>query len=123
MAEAFINHDLKGIWRAYSAGISPTKVNRRAVQVMAEIGIDISAYRSKSVEEFLGRADLDLVVTVCDNAKETCPIFPGNVKKVHMGFEDPAPFTDLPDSEALPKFRQVRDSIRAELIPFLRNLG
>jgi arsenate reductase (thioredoxin) len=123
MAEALINHDLKGSWRAYSAGTKPSFVNRRAIEVMAEIGIDISASRSKSVEEFIGRDDLDLVITVCDSAKETCPVFPGAVKRMHIGFEDPAQFTDLPDSIALPKFRQIRDEIRGKLIPMLRNLN
>jgi arsenate reductase len=87
---------------------------------MAEIGIDISASRSKSVDEFINRDDLDLVITVCDNAKETCPIFPANVRKIHVGFEDPAPFTNLPDETALPKFRQIRDEVRAKLIPILK---
>jgi len=122
MAEALINHDLKGSWRAYSAGTNPRWVNRLAIAVMAEIGIDISGYRSKSIDEFIGRADLDLIITVCDNAKETCPVFPGTAKRMHVGFEDPAPYTDLPDSVALPKFREIRDEIRAKLIPILRDI-
>lgn len=122
MAEALINHDLKGIWQAYSAGTKPSQVNRRAIEVMAEIGIDISGYRSKSVDEFIGRDDLDLVITVCDSAKETCPVFPGAVKRMHVGFEDPAPFTEMPDSVALPKFRKIRDEIRAKLIPILKEM-
>jgi arsenate reductase (thioredoxin) len=122
MAEALINHGLKDSWQAYSAGTKPGFVNRRAIEVMAEIGIDISGSRSKSVAEFIARDDLDLVITVCDSAKETCPNFPSNVKKMHVGFEDPAPFTDLPNSVALPKFRHIRDEIKAKLIPMLRNL-
>lgn len=121
IAEALINHDLKGIWQAYSAGTNPSQVNRRAIAVMAEIGIDISGYRSKSVDEYLNRADLDLIITVCDIARETCPVFPGTAKRIHVGFEDPAPYTNSPDSVALPKFREVRDKIRATLIPILRN--
>jgi arsenate reductase len=122
MAEALINQDLKDSWQAFSAGTKPSQVNRRAIEVMAEIGIDISTSRSKSVDEFITRDDLDLVVTVCDNAKETCPIFPANVRKIHVGFEDPAAYTNLPDSIALPKFRQIRDEIREKLILLLKNL-
>ena len=119
MAEALVNHSLNNKWCAYSAGVKPTKVNERARQVMAEIGIDISAAGSKSVEEFLNRDDLDLIITVCDNARETCPVFPRPIKQVHIGFEDPAPYTDLPDSKALPKFREIRDKLKAELLPWL----
>jgi len=122
MAEAFINHELGGLWLAYSAGTKPSRVNPRAIQVMKEIGIDISGSRSKSVEEFLGHDDLDLVVTVCDNARETCPTFNRPVKKLHLGFEDPAPFTDSADDIALPIFRQVRDQIRQKLLPLLADM-
>ncbi len=122
MAEAFINHFLGEKWQAYSAGVEPSKVNPRAIEVMGEAGIDISKLESKSVELFLDRDDLDLVVTVCDHAKETCPVFTGNVTQVHLGFEDPAPFTDEPDSIALPKFREVRDTIKQELLEYLEKL-
>ena len=121
MAEALINHDLSDQWQAFSAGVEPSKLNLRAEQVMAELGISLEGYSSKGVEEFLQREDLDLVVTVCDHARETCPVFPHPVEQVHVGFEDPAPFTDEPDTVALPKFREVRDNIRQELIEFLRH--
>lgn len=121
MAEALINHDLAGEWEAYSAGVESSKLNPRAVEVMSELGISLDGYESKGVEEFLHRDDLDLVVTVCDHARETCPIFPHQVEQVHVGFEDPAPFTDEPDSIALPKFREVRDNIRQELIDYLQS--
>ncbi|MCB2199267.1 arsenate reductase ArsC [bacterium] len=121
MAEALINHDLADFWQAFSAGVEPSKLNPRAVQVMAELGISLDGYESKGVEEFLQRDDLDLVVTVCDHARETCPVFPHPVEQVHVGFEDPAPFTDEPDSIALPKFREVRDKIKVELIEFLQS--
>ncbi|MFC2170377.1 arsenate reductase ArsC [Calditrichota bacterium] len=122
MAEALINHHLHEKWTAYSAGVEPSKVNPRAIEVMKEIGIDISNSRSKSVDEFLSRDDLDLVITVCDHARETCPIFPSNVKTIHQGFEDPATFTNEPDEIALPKFREIRDLIKKELVPFLDNI-
>ena len=119
MAEGLVNHFLRHKWRAFSAGIKPSKVNPRAVQVMAELGIDISQNRSKSVDEFLRREDIDLVFTVCDSAKESCPIFFNPVKQVHISFEDPAPYTEEADEIALPKFREIRDKIREELLDFL----
>ena len=121
MAEAIINHEMGDRWQAFSAGVSPSEVNPRAIRVMAEIGIDISAGYSKSVDEFIKRDDLDLVVTVCDNARENCPVFPGSTKQIHLGFEDPAEYTDLPDEDALPKFRQVRDDILSRLPSLLKD--
>lgn len=122
MAEGIINHVLKGNWEAFSAGVSPSKVNPRAIQVMQEIEIDISQCRSKSVVEFLQRDDLDLVITVCDHAKESCPVFLKPVKSVHIGFDDPADFNDQPDEIALPIFRRVRDEIRLQIIDFLKKM-
>lgn len=122
MAEALINQYRKGLWEASSAGISPSQVNPRAIQVMLEIGIDIRNYRSKSVKEFLDRDDLDLVITVCDNAKETCPVFLKPVKTVHFSFEDPAEYNDQPDEIALPVFRRIRDEIKKILINYLKDL-
>jgi arsenate reductase len=121
MAEALINHYLKDNWQAYSAGVSPSKVNPRAITVMKEIGIDINSYRSKSVSEFLQREDIDLVVTVCDNAKETCPVFLKPVKTIHIGFEDPADYNNEPDEIALPIFRKVRNQIKIKLFEILKN--
>ena len=121
MAEGLINNYLSDKWTAYSAGVQPTKVNPFAIKVMLEIGIDISGHRSKAVDEFLHRDDLDLIFTVCDNAKESCPVFSRNVKNVHIGFEDPADFSDKPEKTALPKFREIRDDIRIRLLDFLEN--
>ena len=121
MAEALINSELGDEWEAYSAGVNPSRVNPRASQVMSELGIDISRQRSKSVNEFLQRDDLDLVITVCDHARGTCPIFPGTVERIHMGFPDPAPYTDESDEVALPEFRRVRDLIGEKLINFIKN--
>jgi len=123
MAEGLVNALLPGKWQAYSAGTRPSTVSRYAIQVMAEIGIDISRHRSKSVEEFLRRTDLDLVVTVCDNAWETCPVFLSPVEQVHFGFEDPALYNDEREETALPKFREIRDKIKETLIPFLEQRG
>ena len=120
MAEALVNHFLGDKWQAYSAGVAPSSVNPRAKRVMAEIGIDISSSYSKSVDEFVNRDDLDLVITVCDNAKETCPVFTNNVEQVHISFEDPAIYTELPDNVALPAFRKIRDMIKERLLGELR---
>jgi arsenate reductase len=121
MAEAFINNDLEKYWIAFSAGTNPSMINPWAIQVMSEIGIDISRQRSKSVNEFLNREDLDLVITVCDNARETCPVFPQNIKHLHIGFEDPALFNNNPPEIALPVFRKIRDEIRKKLNLILEN--
>jgi arsenate reductase len=117
MAEGLVNHDLAGEVKAVSAGVRPSRVNPRAVQVMAELGIDISRQRSKSVEE-LGEADFDLVITVCDRAQQECPIFPGETEVMHVGFPDPARATGT-DAEILAVFRQVRDEMREQLVPRL----
>ena len=113
MAEGLVNHDLAGQVRAFSAGVRPSQVNPRAVQVMAELGIDISHHRSKSVDDLNGE-QFDLVITVCDNAAEQCPIFPGETEVMHVGFPDPAKATGT-EEEILTVFRTVRDDLRARL--------
>ena len=118
MAEGLVNHDLAGQVQAFSAGVRPSRVNPRAVQVMAELGIDISRHRSKSVTELAGE-QFDLVITVCDQAQQQCPIFPGDTEVMHVGFPDPARATGT-DPEIMAAFRQVRDALQAELIPLLR---
>jgi len=121
MAEAIINQDYNDNWIAYSAGTNPSEPNPWAVQVMAEISIDISQQHSKSVDEFLNRDDIDLVITVCDDARETCPIFPVNTKLIHINIEDPAPFTDQPTEIALCMFRKTREQIREKLNLIIEN--
>ncbi len=121
MGEAWLRHDLGERVEAYSAGTRPSFVHPRAIQVMAEAGVDISAHASKSVENLRGIA-FDLVVTVCDSAREACPVLPGARRTVHHAFEDPAHAGDGDD--ALLHFRQVRDEIRAVLVPLVtRELG
>ena len=116
MAEGLLRHDAGDRFTVESAGTTPSKVRPEAIAVMKELGIDISGYRSKSVDEFAGEK-FDCVLTVCDNAKETCPIFPGHANRLHRNFEDPAA---AQGSEAvrLGVFRQVRDQIRAYLHGF-----
>lgn len=114
MSEGWARH-LKGARiDAYSAGIAPHGVDPRAVKVMAEGGVDISNHTSKHLDELL-HVSFDYVVTVCDNAAESCPIFPGSVTKVHRGFADPPSLarTARTEEEALEHYRRVRDEIHA----------
>ena len=115
MAEGLVNHDLVGQVKAYSAGIRPSRVNPMAIQVMTELGIDISHHRSKSVDDLAGQ-QFDLVITVCDQAQEQCPLFTGETEVIHVGFPDPARSSG---SERI--FRKVRDALREQLIPQLRD--
>ena len=118
MAEGLVNHDLGGQVKAFSAGIQPSRVNPRAIQVMGELGIDISHHRSKSVDDLAGE-QFDLVITVCDQAQQQCPMFPGNAEILHISFPDPAQATG-PEEEILTVFRRVRDDLRGQMIPLLR---
>ncbi|MHB0976299.1 MAG: arsenate reductase ArsC [Candidatus Aquicultorales bacterium] len=116
MAEGWARH-LKGdAIEAFSAGIEAHGLNPRAVRVMAEAGVDISEQRSKLVTEFAGM-DFDLVITLCDDARETCPVFPGRGRILHAGFDDPAK-TQGREEDILVSFRSVRDKIR-DFIPTL----
>ena len=116
MGEGWLRHDLGERIEVHSAGTRPSFVHPLAIRVMAEAGVDISSHRSKSVEEMRGLG-LDLVVTVCDAAREACPILPGAKKMLHETFEDPALAGDGED--AVPVFRRVRDEIRARLVPLV----
>ncbi len=119
MAEGWINSDLGTTWRAGSAGTRPgDRVHPVAVAVMAEAGVDISGGRPKSVETLL-EDTWDLVVTVCDSAKENCPVFPRPVEQIHVSFADPAEATGT-DEEIMTVFRTVRDDIRERLVPEVR---
>jgi arsenate reductase len=109
IAEGLLNSLYGSRYEAHSAGIAPTAINPFAVRAMAEIGIDISANRSKSIEEFRGE-NFDYVVTVCDDAREACPFFPGK-KVIHKSFQDPSQFRGT-DDEILAKVRKVRDEIK-----------
>lgn len=110
MAEAFLRYFFGDAYEALSAGIEPTGLHPLAIKVMAEIGIDIRCQKSKSIEEFLNR-EIDLVVTVCDLAREKCPYFPLGKRKIHISFPDPA-LEEASEEKKLEKFRQVRDQIR-----------
>ena len=117
MAEGFLKSFDSGLF-VVSAGTKPAaQVHPKAVQVMREVGIDLSSGVPRSIDEFL-RDSFDYVITVCDNAKESCPVFLGNVrKKLHIGFEDPADAIGS-DEEILSEFRRVRDEIHREFRAF-----
>jgi arsenate reductase len=118
MAEGLLRHEAAGRFEVYSAGTRPTDVRPEAIKVMDEIGIDISGQYPKFVDKFIGQ-NLDYVVTVCDSAKEACPVFPGKVERLHWSFEDPAK-AQGPEGERLTVFRKIRDQIRARVGEFLR---
>ncbi len=113
MAEGLLRHDAGDRFEVQSAGTRPSHVRPEAIAVMNELGIDISSHRSKSVDEFTG-GQFDYVLTVCDNAKESCPIFPGNTVTIHHNFEDPAALQGS-DEDRLALFRRVRDELREYL--------
>jgi arsenate reductase len=114
MAEGWARHLKGNVIEAYSAGIETHGLNPSAVKVMAEAGVDISGHRSKLLDS-LADVDFDFVVTVCDNANESCPIFPRRTKVVHVGFDDPPRLARelKTDDEKLNGYRRVRDEIKA----------
>lgn len=113
MGEAILNHELAGLVRAISAGTSPQpKVADGAIEALKQAGLPTDGLFPKTVEAAMDQ-DIDLVVSVCDNAKESCPIFPRPVKRIHIGFHDP-------HGEPLESFLAVRDDIRARLVPAVR---
>ena len=116
MAEGLLRNDAGDRFEVESAGTKPGHVRPEAIAAMREIGIDISSHRSKHVDEFQNQS-FDYVLTVCDNARETCPIYPGQTNRIHHSFEDPAAVQGS-EEERLALFRRVRDQIRAYLRTF-----
>ncbi len=117
MAEGLLRHDGGDRFRVFSAGTHPSFVRQEAIEAMRESGIDISNQRSKSVDEFIEQR-FDYVITVCDNAKENCPVFPAQTERLHWSFEDPAAVVgDF--AERMSAFRRVRDEIRSRLREFI----
>jgi arsenate reductase len=113
MAEGLLRHDGGDLFEVSSAGTHPGHVRPEAIAAMRELGIDITNHRSKSVDEFTDK-EFDYVITVCDNAREHCPVFPGAAQRIHWSFDDPA--AALGDEAArLAEFRRVRDEIRERL--------
>ena len=118
MAEGLLKHITQNEYDVYSAGTKPSIVRPEAIKVLAEIGVDISSNRSKSVAEFLTQ-EIDYVLTVCDNAKETCPYFPAKTKVIHHSFDDPPAIGETDEETTLKIFRQVRDEIKIYLSEFV----
>jgi arsenate reductase (thioredoxin) len=118
MAEGLLRHDAGDRFSVESAGTSPGQVRPEAIAVMKELGIDISGHRAKQVQEFEDQS-FDYVLTVCDNAKQSCPIFAGHSIRIHKSFADPAALLGT-DEERLLLFRRVRDEIREylKIFPF-----
>jgi arsenate reductase len=118
MAEGLLRHDAGEQFEVFSAGVNPTKVRPEAIAVMQELGIDLTTARSKHVNEFAGQ-NFEYVLTVCDHARELCPVFAGQTVTIHHSFVDPA-VCDGSESERLALFRRVRDQIREYLRSFPR---
>lgn len=117
MAEGWARHLKAGELRAVSAGVAPKGLDPRAVAVMAEAGVDISDHESQSIDDALRDlpgGTVDWVVTVCDSARESCPVFPGEARKLHRSFDDPPHLAAgaASEDEALGHYRRVRDEIR-----------
>jgi arsenate reductase len=121
MAEGLLRHDAGDQFEVESASTKPSTVRPEAISAMRDLGIDISRHRSKHVDEFDSQRS-DYLITVCDNAKESCPIFLGGVKRLHHSFEDPALFKGS-EKERVALFRRVRDELRTYLKDFVRTVG
>ena len=114
IAEGLMNSLFGEKYAAFSAGTNPSEVNPHAIKVMSEIDIDITEHKAKGLDEFV-QQDFDYVITVCDQANESCPYFPGGKERIHKGFKDPAAVREN-DIAKHAVFRQVRDEIREWLI-------
>jgi arsenate reductase len=117
MGEGLFREEGGDGYEVFSAGTRPSRVRPEAIAVMREIGIDISGNRSKSVDEFGGQL-FDYVVTVCDNARDTCPVFPGATERIHWSLEDPAAVQGT-EEERLAAFRRIRDQLHERVKGFL----
>lgn len=121
MAEGLLRAALGERFEIHSAGSKPSRVRPEAIAVMGELGVDISGHRSKHLEEFLG-TEFRYVITVCDHAAETCPVFPGTAERIHWSFEDPAA-VEGDEQTRLAAFRRIRDQIAERVRAFAAQLG
>jgi arsenate reductase (thioredoxin) len=119
LAEALLGHLGTGAFEVYSAGTQPHGVNPYTVRVLAEAGIDWAAARSKSVDEFMGQP-FDYVITVCDRARQVCPVFPGGGSRLHWGLADPSEVVGT-DAQKLAAFRRTRAQVERRLGPFIKS--
>lgn len=122
MAEAWLRELGGDAFTAYSAGLEPHGINPTTITVMEEAGVDMSAQHSKHLDEYKGKIDFDFLITVCSNADERCPFFPGMGTRLHWPFEDPASF-DGPEDQKLALFRTVRDQIKTKIQTWLDEEG
>ena len=118
MGEGLFRAEGRGGFEVFSAGTKPSFVRPEAIAAMREIGIDISAHRSKSVDEFAGQP-MDYVVTVCDHARDICPVFPAGTERIHWSFEDPAALQGT-EEQRLAEFRRIRDQIHERVRAFFQ---
>jgi arsenate reductase len=121
MAEAFLRKYAGERFEAHSAGLEPGQINPYTLRVMAEVGLDMAGQRSKSLAEYLGKVHFAYLITVCDQAEQQCPVFPGLGARRHWSFEDPSAAAGS-EEQILAKFRQVRDEIKASLLAWLAHL-
>lgn len=124
IAEAWLRELGGASFEVFSAGLEPHGVNPYTITIMEELGVDMSSHRSKHLNEFIQKPDLDFdyLITVCGNADERCPYFPGMGTRLHWPFEDPAAFVG-PDEETLAAFRDVRDQIKVKIQGWLEEMG
>jgi len=122
MAEALSRYYASDAFEAHSAGLEPKGIHPLTYRVMEEIGLDLSNQRSKSVSEYLGKVHFGYVITVCSDAEQRCPMFPGVSQRLHWGVEDPAAFAGSEEAK-LVKFRQVRDELDRRIRAWLEELG
>ena len=122
MAEAFLRKFAGQTFEVYSAGLEPKGLNPYTLQVMEEVGVDMSGHTSKALAQFMGRVHFGYLITVCSRAEEKCPIFPGMGIRLHWPFDDPADF-EGPSEEKLARFRLVRDQIKAQVLDWLAEQG
>jgi len=120
LAEGYLRHFAGNRFEVTSAGLEPGIVNPNAIQIMKEEGIDISQHTSKHVNQFINQK-FDFIITVCDNANERCPYFPGEAERIHWSFEDPAA-AEGTEEEILAVFRKVRNQIKNKIQEFLNTL-
>lgn len=118
MAEAFLRKYAGGRYAVYSAGLQPSRVHPLTLQVMEELGIDMSDHRSKHVQEYIGKIRFGYVITVCGHADKNCPFIPGMGTRLHWAFDDPAA-AEGSEEERLAKFRQVRDEIKNKILDWV----
>jgi arsenate reductase len=121
MGEGLLRRDGGDRYEVFSAGTNPGSVRPEAIAVMGEIGIDISGHRSKSVDEFAGQR-FDFVITVCDSARDSCPVFPGPARRIHWSLEDPAAVQGSEETR-LHAFRRTRDQLNERIKAFYRDQG